>query len=140
MIKETESITEGAATAFGDDSEGVGSDIDFFKFGNFGEVRGHDFGRGEMESIGLSTRGDGDGNFVGLGGGHDKDCMGGRLFECFEKGVEGGFRKHVDFVDNVDFVLAEAWGNDGFLAQISDIVDAVIGRGIDFDDVEVIVF
>ena len=46
----------------------------------------------------------------------------------------------MNFVDNIDFVFALRGGDDGFFAQISDIVDAGIAGGIYLDNVEVIVF
>jgi hypothetical protein len=46
----------------------------------------------------------------------------------------------MDFVDDVDFVFAFGWCNDCALTQIANIVYAGIACGVDFDDVEIIVF
>ena len=45
----------------------------------------------------------------------------------------------MNFVDNIDFVFALRGGNDGFFAQISDIVDASVAGGVYLDNVEIIV-
>lgn len=45
----------------------------------------------------------------------------------------------MNFVDNIDFVFALRGGNDGFFAQISNIVDASVAGGVYLDNVEVIV-
>ena len=46
----------------------------------------------------------------------------------------------MNFVDDIDFVFTFCGGDDGFFAQISDIVDASVAGGVDFDDVKIIVF
>ena len=46
----------------------------------------------------------------------------------------------MNFVDNIDFVFALRGGDDGFFAQISDIVDASVAGSVDLDDVKIIVF
>ena len=44
------------------------------------------------------------------------------------------------FIDDIYFVFAFGGGNIGFFAQVANIVDTGIASGIDFDDVDVIVF
>ena len=44
------------------------------------------------------------------------------------------------FIDDIYFVFAFGGSNIGFFAQVANIVDAGIAGGIDFDDVDVIVF
>lgn len=46
----------------------------------------------------------------------------------------------MNFVNDVDFILPLARGNDGLFAQVADIVNAVIGGSVDFDDVKIIIF
>ena len=42
----------------------------------------------------------------------------------------------MDFVDDVDLVGAARRGVAGVVAQVADLVDAVVGGAVDFDDVE----
>ena len=42
------------------------------------------------------------------------------------------------FVDDVDFVFAEGGGEVGVFTQGTDMVDAGVAGGVDFDDVEVV--
>ena len=100
----------------------------------------HDFGRGEAEGVDLRARGDGDGDFFEVGGGEDENDVGGRFFESFQEGVEGAFREHVNFVDDVDFIFPFRGGDGGFFAEVADVVDAGVTGGVDFDDVEVRIF
>ena len=92
----------------------------------------------EFELLGAGE--DGDGDFVDVGGGEEENDVGGGFFEGLEEGVEGGFREHVDFVDDVDFVGAGGGGELGALEEVADVVDAGVGGGVDFDDVDIVVF
>ena len=46
----------------------------------------------------------------------------------------------MDFVDDVDFVFALGWRNNGTFFEVANIIDAGIAGGIDFNNVEVVVF
>lgn len=84
----------------------------------------HCFGVGKAKSVDLGAGRNGDWDFVGVGGRHDKDDVLGRFLEGFEEGVGGRFSQHVNFVDDVDFVFPFRWGDDGFFAEFADVVDA----------------
>ena len=44
----------------------------------------------------------------------------------------------MDFVDDIDFVVSFDWGVSHFLNEITDLVNAIIGSGVDLNDVWVI--
>lgn len=69
-------------------------------------------------------------------GGKDEFYVGGRFFEGFEEGIEGGIGKHVDFVDDVDFKACLGGGILAGFAKVADLIDGVIGGTIDFNDIE----
>ena len=46
----------------------------------------------------------------------------------------------MDFIDDVDFIFAFSRRNNGLFAKVADIIDASVGGGIDFDDIEIIIF
>jgi hypothetical protein len=70
-----------------------------------------------------------------FGGGEDEFYVRRGFFEGFEEGVEGGVGEHVDLIDVVDFELAASGGVfDGF-AEVADLVNAVVGGTVDFEDV-----
>lgn len=140
MVEEREAVAEGAAAFFADEFESSVGDFDVFFLTNLLEVWKHDSRRGEAEGEDLASGGDGDGDFFEVGGGEDEDDVGGGFFQSFEKGVEGGFREHVNFVDDVDLEFAFRWGDDGFFAEVADVVNAGVRGSVDFDDVEVRVF
>jgi hypothetical protein len=66
----------------------------------------------------------------------DKNCVGRRLFERFEKRVECLCRKHVDFVDDVDFIFALRGRKVDLVAQVANIVHTGVGGGVNLDQVE----
>ena len=77
----------------------------------------------------------GDGDFVRVGGGQDEFDVFGRLFQRFEHGVERGFGEHVHFVDDIDFVFAGGGRVLGVFQHFADVVDAGVGRGVDFQQI-----
>ncbi len=42
----------------------------------------------------------------------------------------------MDFVDNIDFFVGRYGRDSNFFAQVTDIIDAVIAGGVDFDNIE----
>ena len=89
-----------------------------------------------VEAEVLAARADGLRDVLGLGGGHHEDDVVGRLFEGFEEGVEGGVGDLVGFVEDVDLVLVARGAVAGGVAELADFVDAAVGGGVDFDDVD----
>ena len=71
-----------------------------------------------------------------LGGGEDEFYVSGRFFQCFQEGVEGLGREHVDFVDDVDFEFSTGWGVRDAVAQVLDLPDATVRGAVDLEDVE----
>ncbi len=60
----------------------------------------------------------------------------GRLFERFQKRIEGGIGDLVRFVENVDFEAVARGAIAGGLAEFADLVDPAIGGGVNFDYVD----
>ena len=46
----------------------------------------------------------------------------------------------MDFVNNVDFILALAGSNHDFFAELADVVDTTIRGGVNLNDVYIIIF
>ena len=61
----------------------------------------------------------------------------GRLFQRFQKRVERLRRKHMHFVDYIDFIFSAHGRILYFFADFSDVFDLVVGRGVHFEDVEI---
>ncbi len=70
-----------------------------------------------------------------LGGGENKDDVGGGLFQRLQKGVEGLVGEHVDFIDDVDLVPVLGGKVLDILPQFPDFVDPPVGSSIDLQDI-----
>ena len=86
----------------------------------------------------LAAGEDGGGEPLRLGGGEDEHGVGRRLFQRFQKRVERAGGEHVYLVDDVDLVFGHRRGVLDLFAQIADLVHAVVGGGVDLDDVHAV--
>ena len=59
----------------------------------------------------------------------------GRFLKDLEQGVEGGNAEHVDLVHDVDALFDAGGGEHCLVSESADIVYAVVGGGVYFDDV-----
>ena len=84
----------------------------------------------------VRARADGAEHLVGLGGREDELDVLGRLLDELEQRVEALRRHHVRLVEDEDLVAVARGGEDRALAQVAGVVDAVVARGVDLDDVE----
>ena len=68
-----------------------------------------------------------------LGGGKDELHISGRLLHYFKEGIEGSLREHMHLIYNV-YLIGSALGSiHGGVAEISDIVHAVVGSCVYLD-------
>jgi hypothetical protein len=73
---------------------------------------------------------------VDLGGGEDKNDIGGGFLDGLQQGVEGAVAEHVDFVDDIYFVAPAIGGKKYFILELPDIVDGGVARPVDLDHIE----
>jgi nucleoid-associated protein EbfC len=86
----------------------------------------------------LAATEDRDGDFVNFGRGEDELHVGRWFLECFEEGVPGVVREHVNFVDDEDFeAIALRPVGKAFL-ESSDVIDAGVASAVDLLDVDVV--
>ena len=72
---------------------------------------------------------------MGLCGGKNEDNIRRRFLQCFQKSIKRSCRKHVNLVDNVYLIVSFSRTIGHLLTDLTDIVNAVIGRCIDLDHV-----
>ena len=58
------------------------------------------------------------------------------LFQRLEQRIESRCREHVNLVDDVDFVLTRGWRKLGRIAQLTDLVHAVVRSTVDLQYVQ----
>ncbi len=92
-----------------------------------------DLGKGKCAEMKMLRAGaDRIDQIFGLRGGHDEDHFFGRLFQRFEQRVRSFVGKHVSFVENDDLVASAHGRISDHFAQLTDLIDAPIGSGVDF--------
>ncbi len=129
-------IAEAAFGIAGDGVEGTRLRRDFFERADMGEVGAdHRFGDA-VEIEALAAGEDGGGELVDLGGGEDELHVCGGFLQRLQERVEGGGGEHVHLVDDVDFVAALGGGVADVVSEFADLLDAVVGGAVDFEDVE----
>ena len=135
LVEDGEGIAHASVGFAGDDVERRFLVSVAFLVGHALEV-GHHIGHLHAgEVVDLTPREDGGENLVLLGGGEDEDGVGGRFFEGFEKGVEAGLREHVHLVDDEHLVASDLRRYLHLLDEGADVVDGVVGGGVEFVDV-----
>ena len=83
----------------------------------------------------LATGNDGCRQFLQLGGGQNEDHVCRGLFQGFEQCIEGTLGEHMHLVDDIHAVFQLGGGIDDLVADVADIIYAVVGCGIHFQHV-----
>ena len=135
LVEDREGVAHTSVCLLCDDVEGCRFVGDAFLLRHVLEVS-HDVLNGHpLEIVDLTTGEDGGQQLVLLCGGEDEDGVCRRFLECLEEGVEGCCGKHVNLIDDEDFVLADLWRDVDLLDELSDVVHTVVGGCIEFVDV-----
>ena len=135
-IEQRERVAHPALGKAGDEVGSLRLNLDALLLTDPPHPRGDDRGADAPKVKPLAAGEDGGGNLVHLGGGEDEDDVLGRLLHDFEQGVERPDAEHVGLVDDVDAVVDLGGGEVCLLAQLADVVDAVVAGRVDLGDVE----
>ena len=134
LVEYREGVPHGAVGLGRDHVERLVVDGDPFLFRNHTEVLDGVADADPVEIVGLAAGKDGGEYLVLFGGGEYEYRVGRRLLKGLEEGIESRGTEHVDLVDDVDAVLAYGRRHLDFLHQGLDVVDAVVGGGIELMD------
>ena len=88
-----------------------------------------------VEVENLASRQDGWDNLMLFGGSQDKECMAWRFFQGFQESVKCLGRKHMHLINDINTVTSNLWWNPYLVDQVTDIINRVIGCGIQFVDI-----
>ena len=111
-------------------------ELHLFQFGDGQQMVGRHVIADGLEVEALAAADDRGRKFVRLGRGEEEFHVGRRLLEGFEQGVEGRTAQHVNLVDQVDAELASCRQEADVLAQLADLLDAIVARAVDLEDIE----
>ena len=136
LVEQRERVTGRAATGADHEREDTLFD-DHALFGaQLGDVLEHRGRRHEPERIVVRAGADGAEHLLWLGGREDELDVLRRLFDELQQCVEALRRHHVRLVEDEDLVPVAAGGERRPLAQVACVVDAVVARRVDLDDIE----
>ena len=71
-----------------------------------------------------------------FGGREDEDNVGRRFFKRLQESVKRLLRKHVRFIDNVDFEGARGGDELCVLTQLADGINPSVGGGVQLNDIK----
>lgn len=140
LVEQREAVAHRAVSGAGDELDGCVLGFHFFFFADIQEMlaEGRDIDAAQVKT--LATRENGERDLADFRGRENEFHVRRRFLECFEKRVEGRFRKHVHFVDDVDFVARLGRGVAHAIQNFAHVVDAGMAGGVHLDDVGVPVF
>ncbi len=136
LVEQRQRVSRRTATGPDDEREHAGRDLDPLFGAELLHVLEHRPGRHEAERIVMRARPNGAEHLVGLGRREDELHVIGRLFDELQQRVEALRRHHVRLVEDEDLVAVACRREHGALAQVAGVVDAVVARRVDLDDVE----
>ena len=131
-IQDGQCITHGAIGQAADQLGGVMVQLDLFLPGHIFQPAGNFIRRNALEIIPLAAAEDSSRNLLHFRCGKDKDHMLRRFLHGFQQGIERRGRQHVHLIDDIYLILAHGRQIGGFIAQVTDIIHAVVGGGINF--------
>src|SRR5688572_25269004 len=75
-----------------------------------------------------------------LCGRQNKNSVGRWFFQCFEKRIKSSVRQHVNLIDDIYLKISDLRRISYLVDQVTNIFNGIVGSGIEFEDVEGIVF
>ena len=110
----------------GDQIERIVFDRNLFFAGNTVEVVGNIFRLNPVKVKNLATRQNRGQNFVLFGGCQNKNGIRRGFFQGFQEGVESRLRKHVNFVDDINFIITRLGRIPHLINQISNVFNGIV--------------
>ena len=136
-IEQRKPVAHGAVGQTRDRQQHILGDLDALTLGNGTEMFGDLLGGNIAEIKALAARLNRLRNLVRFGGAENELHMRRRFLHGLEQRVERWRREHVNFVDDVDAVLAARRRKASASDKVARVVDASVGSAVDFDDIEV---
>ena len=107
-----------------------------FLGGDLVQASGDDLRRDAAEIVPLAAGKDGGRHLVDLGGGQNEQHVLRGLFQGLQQGVVGTGGQHVHLVDDVNTLGEGSRRKGGLFPDVTDVVHAVVGSGVDLADVQ----
>ncbi len=140
LIEQRERIAHRTFGRTRNDAKRLGFGFDALFRRDVGKMRHQHIGLDAAQVETLAARQHRDRHLPDLGGGENEFRMLRRLFQRFQKRVEGCGGEHMDFVDDVDLVARARRRVAHAVIDLTHIVDAGVGGGVHFQHVHVTAF
>src|SRR5690606_25718286 len=88
----------------------------------------------------LATRQYGGQHLVFFCRGQNENGIWRRLLQRFQECIESRTGEHVNFIDNIDLESAVLGRIAHLVDQVADVVDGVVGGGVQFEDIQRVEF
>jgi hypothetical protein len=136
LVEERQRIAHRALGGARDRRERLRLDLDLLLAADAREVPDELLGVDASEIEALAARQNRHRNLANLSRGENELRVRRRFFERLQEGVEGARREHVDLVHDVDLVAGRHRRITHRFVELPDIVDAVVGGGVDLHHVD----
>ena len=136
LIQNTQGITERAVRQLCHIAQSVFCRRKTFLIEIFHQCMSNIIGSDATEVEPLTTGKNGCRYFLGVCGCQNEDNVCRGFLQCFQQCVKSTVGQHMHFVDDIDLECAFCGGIFHFLPNLTDIVYAVVGSGVDFHDVD----
>ena len=136
LVEQALRIADAPVRGLRDQAEPVRGDGQVFSFTDIHEVVDDVFLGNLFKLKMLAARDDRGGHLVEFGRGKNENRARRRLFQGLEEGVEGVHGKHVDFVNDDDFIAAVDRLVFPCVPDGADLFHAPVGRSVDLPDVD----
>ena len=136
LVEDRQAVARGAGGGADDQRQDARVDGDALRRDDRAQQLGERPRRHEPERVVVGARPDGLQHALRLGRREDELHELRRLLDELQQRVERRRRDHVGLVDDVDLVAARHGREEGPFAQVTGVVDAVVRRRVDLDDVE----
>jgi hypothetical protein len=136
LVEQGERVACGSRAAARDEHERLVVGLDAFEREDRGEVTAQLLGGEQRELEVLGPRPDGRQHLLRVGRRQHEDHVLRRFLEGLQQSVRGPGGELVHLVDDVDLAAAAGAPVSDPVDQLPDLVDPVVGRGVDLDHVE----
>ena len=136
LVEDGQGVAHRAAARAHDEGQDALADSDVLLGAQARQVGAEDVRWHQAERVVVGARADRADDALRFRGREDELDVLGRLLDELEQRVEALRGDHVGLVEDEDLVAVAGRSEGGTLAQVAGVVDAVVGGGVDLDDVE----
>ena len=140
LVKQIDPVAQRTRRLPRDQAQRIIGNLNRFRIRNLLQPRDHVVHADAAEIEPLTAAQHGRREFLGIRGRQDEHHMRRRLFQDLEQRLAGRLRESVDLVNQIHLESRRVRLIDGLGSQLSNVVNAAVGRRIDLDQIQVLSF